>query len=64
MTRRAIELRFVVAPRFDGSVRVLGMSAATRALEVGFFRLPLGKQLANERHDENSNNDCDDDEFR
>ena len=64
MTRWAIELRLVIAPRLDGAFCVLGISAATCALEMGFFGLALWKKLANERQDEDSNNDCADDEFR
>ncbi len=58
------EFGFVVTPRFDGPLGMRRNRTTTGALEMCFFGLALGQELANKGQDNNAHDYRPDDEFR
>jgi len=64
MARLTEKFGFVVSPRFDCALGMLGNRTTTSALEMCFFGLTLGQELANKGQDNNTHKDNRNDEFR
>jgi len=64
MTGLAEEIGFVVTPRLNGALGMPRNCATAGALEVRFFGLAFGQELANKGQDYNAHDYCPDDEFR